>query len=273
MADASTVARLGWIGAGAIGLPMLTRLVRAGYPVAAFDHDPTRAELTRQAGAEPAYSPAAVARASDAVFLCLPSDRAVRDVVFGADGCIVGGMRNKLLIDTSSIDPELTREYAAGLGREAEGRWIEAPVTGGVRGATDGTLVAFVGGAPEDVAAARAFLACFAQRVVHLGPVGCGQWVKLCHQAIICGTVAVWSEALALARAGDIDPTAFVDALAGARADSAVREAWGAGLATGSFVPSRNRNLRKDIATALGRARQAGCEIPVLAAAATVFEE
>ena len=273
MADASTPARLGWIGAGAIGLPILTRLVRAGHPVAAFDLDPARAELARQAGAEPLDSPAAVTRASDAVFLCLPGDRAVRDVVFGADGCIVGGMRHKLLIDTSSIDPELTREYAAGLARAAEGCWIDAPVTGGVRGATEGTLVAFVGGAHEDVAVARPFLARFAQRIVHLGPVGCGQWVKLCNQAIICGTVAVWSEALALARAGGIDPVALVNALAGARADSPVREAWGLGLATGSFVPSRNHNLRKDIATALGRARQHGCDMPLLAAVATVFED
>jgi 3-hydroxyisobutyrate dehydrogenase-like beta-hydroxyacid dehydrogenase len=133
--------------------------------------------------------------------------------------------------------------------------------------------VAFVGGAPEDVAAARAYLACFAQRIVHLGPVGCGQWVKLCNQAIICGTIAVWSETLALARAGDIDPLALVDALAGARADSAVREAWAPGLATGSFVPAHNRNLRKDIATVLARARQAGCDMPLLAAAATLFED
>jgi 3-hydroxyisobutyrate dehydrogenase len=272
MAEVGKAARLGWIGAGAIGLPMLGRLVRAGHRVTALDLDPVRAELARQAGAEPASSPAAVARTSDAVFLCLPHDRAVRDVVFGADGCVAGGMRGKLLIDASSIDPELTRELAAGLAREAAGRWVDAPVTGGVRGATDGTLVAFVGGAPEDVSAARAWIACFAQRIVHLGPVGCGQWAKLCNQAIICGTIALWNEALALARVGDIDPSALVDALAGARADSAVREAWGPGLATGGFVPSHNRNLRKDIATVLGRARNAGCEMPVLAAAAPLFE-
>ena len=273
MADEGNTARLGWIGAGAIGLPMLTRLVRAGHRVAAFDLDQARAELARQAGAEPATSPAAVARASDAIFLCLPSDRAVRDVVFGADGCVAGGMRGKLLIDASSIDPELTRELSAELAREAAGRWIDAPVTGGVRGATEGTLVALVGGAPDDVAAARVWIACFAQRIVHLGPAGCGQWAKLCNQAIICGTIALWSEALALARAGDIDPIALVDALAGARADSAVREAWGPGLATGGFVPSHNRNLRKDIATVLARARQAGCDMPVLTRAAALFED
>ena len=273
MADASTTTRLGWIGAGAIGLPMLTRLIRAGHPVRTFDLDPARNGLSRDAGAEPANSPAAVARASDAVFLCLPHDRAVRDVVFGADGCVAGGMDGKLLIDASSIDPELTRELAAGLAREAAGRWVDAPVTGGVRGATDGRLVAFAGGAPEDVCAARVWIACYAQRIVHLGPVGCGQWAKLCNQAIICGTIALWTEALALARKGDIDPNALVDALAGAGADSAVRERWGAGLATGGFVPSGNRNLRKDIATVLGRARQAGCDMPLLAAAATLFED
>ena len=251
---------------------MLARLVRAGHRVAAFDLEPARAELARQAGAHVADSPVAVARASEAVFLCLPSDGAVREVVFGADGCIVGGMRGKLLVDTSSIDPELTRELSAELAREAAGHWVDAPVTGGVRGATDGTLVAFVGGAPDDVATAHVWIACFAQRIVHLGPVGCGQWAKLCNQAIICGTIALWFEALALARAGDIDPIALVDALSGARADSAVREAWGPGLATGGFVPAHNRNLRKDIATVLTRARQAGCDMPVLARAAALFD-
>jgi len=73
-------------------------------------------------------------------------------------------MRGKLLIDTSSIDPELTRELSAELARKAAGHWVDAPVTGGVRGATDGTLVAFVGGATDDVAAARVWIACFAQR-------------------------------------------------------------------------------------------------------------
>jgi 3-hydroxyisobutyrate dehydrogenase len=251
---------------------MLARLVRAGHAVAAFDLELARADLALQAGAHVADSPAAVARASEAVFLCLPSDEAVREVVFGAHGCIVGGMRGKLLIDTSSIDPELTRELSAELAREAAGHWIDAPVTGGVRGATDGTLVAFVGGAPNDVAIARVWITCFAQRIVHLGPVGCGQWAKLCNQAIICGTIALWYEALALARAGHINPVALVDALAGARADSAVREAWGAGLATGGFVPAHNRNLRKDIATVLARAREAGCDMPVLARAADLFD-
>ena len=270
MADARA-ARLGWIGAGAIGLPMLARLVAAGHRMTVFDQEPARSALARNAGADPAASPAAVAAASDAVFLCLPDGSAVREAVFGAAACVAGGMGNKLVIDTSSIDPTLTIDLAAQLARDAGGRWIDAPVSGGVRGATDGTLVALLGGAPEDVAAVRDFIACFAHRVVHLGPTGSGQWAKLCNQAIICGTIALWTEAFALAHAGNIAPQTLVAALEGARADSPVREAFGAELAAGRFAPSRN--LRKDMANALARAREAGQDIPVLSVAARMFTD
>jgi 3-hydroxyisobutyrate dehydrogenase len=269
MADAHVAGRLGWIGAGSIGLPMVARLTAAGHTVMVFDRDPERARLVRDVGAEAAPSPAAATRASEAVFLCLPDAAAVTDAVFGTDGCAAGGMTGKLLIDTSSIDPTLTRELAARLAREANGRWIDAPVSGGVRGATEGTLVAFLGGAREDVAAAHDWIACFAHRIVHLGPVGSGQWVKLCNQAIICGTIALWGEALALARASGIDPHTLVAALEGARADSPVRTAFGDDIAAGRFVPSRN--LRKDMASVLAHARQAGEPAPVLTAAARLF--
>jgi 3-hydroxyisobutyrate dehydrogenase len=270
MAGAQVVGRLGWIGAGSIGLPMLARLVGAGHQVVAFDRDPARMRLAEDAGAAPAPSPAAIAHTSEAVFLCLPDAAAVNDAVFGTEGCVAGGMTGKLLVDTSSIDPTLTRELAARLAREAGGRWIDAPISGGVRGATEGTLVAFLGGAREDVTAAHDWIASFAHRIVHLGPTGSGQWVKLCNQAIICGTIALWSEAIALARAGGIDPHTLVAALEGARADSPVRTAFGNELAAGQFVPSQN--LRKDVAAALTRAREAGTDAPVLSAAARLFE-
>jgi 3-hydroxyisobutyrate dehydrogenase len=250
---------------------MLTRLVAAGLRVSVFDQDPARSALARNAGAAPAASPAAVAGASDAVFLCLPDGDAVREAVFGPTACVTGGMRNKLVIDTSSIDPTLTVELASRLAHDAGGRWIDAPVSGGVRGATDGTLVALLGGAPEDIAAARDFITCFAHRIVHLGPTGSGQWAKLCNQAIICGTIALWTEVLALARAGNIEPQALVAALEGARADSPVRQAFGAELAAGRFVPSRN--LRKDMANVLARARAAGNNIPVLSTVARAFAD
>jgi 3-hydroxyisobutyrate dehydrogenase len=249
---------------------MLTRLVAAGHRVTAFDQDPARTGLAGKAGAQAAASPAAVARASDAVFLCLPDAAVVHDVMFGPDGCVAGGMSGKLVIDTSSIDPTVTRECAQHLAN-AGGRWIDAPVSGGVRGASDGTLVAFLGGTRADVAAARDWIACFAHRIVHLGPTGSGQWVKLCNQAIICGTIALWKEALTLARSGDIDPHTLVAALEGARADSPVRTAFGDDLAAGQFVPSPN--LRKDIAAVLARAREAGNDVPVLTAAARLFEK
>jgi 3-hydroxyisobutyrate dehydrogenase len=250
---------------------MLARLAAAGHRVSVFDQDPARIALACAAGAEATASPAETARASNAVFLCLPNADAVQAAVFGASGCVVGGMDGKRLIDTSSIDPTLTGELAARLAREAGGCWVDAPVSGGVRGATDGTLVAFVGGSPADVAAARNFIACFAQRIVHLGPTGSGQWAKLCNQAIICGTIALWTEALTLARAGNIEPRALVAALEGARADSPVRQAFGDDLAAGRFAPSQN--LRKDMANVMARARETGHDLPVLNVASRLFAD
>jgi 3-hydroxyisobutyrate dehydrogenase-like beta-hydroxyacid dehydrogenase len=141
------------------------------------------------------------------------------------------------------------------------------PVSGGVGGAAAGNLVALMGGAAEDIAIARPWIACFASRLIHLGPLGSGQWAKLCNQAIICGTMALWSETVALARAGGLDPEVLVGALEGATADSRVRATFGADIAAGTFTPSAN--LRKDIAVVV---EHAGGQAPTLAAAARVFK-
>lgn len=243
--------QLAWIGAGGMGLPMLSRLIAAGYRVVACDSDPERQRLAGSAGARLVASPAEAAGQSDAIFLSLPSGQAVTEVVFGTDGCVAGGLDHKLVIDTTSMDPVLTQDLAGRLAREAGGLWIDAPVSGGVGSAAQGKLVALVGGAPDHVATATPWLSTFAARIVHLGPVGSGQWAKLCNQAVICGTIALWREAFALARNGGISPQDLLAALEGATADSRVRQVFGPEIATGKFAPSAN--LQKDIATALAR--------------------
>ena len=267
MADDSGV-RIGWIGAGAIGLAMLKRLIAAGHDVICCDIDPVRERLAREEGARIAVSPAALADASDAIFLCLPNGKTVAEVVFGSNGCAVGGMSDKLIIDTSSLDPVITRQLTTKLTHDTGGRWLDAPVSGGVSGAAQGTLVALLGGLPDDVARARPWISAFANRIVHLGPVGCGQWAKMCNQAIICGTIALWTEALALGCAGGIEPYNLVAALEGASADLPVRRSFGKDLASGNFMPSAN--LQKDIATALERAGDGRREM--LEATARVFD-
>src|SRR5262245_66388487 len=108
MADERAAARLGWVGAGSIGLPMLARLVAAGHRVRAFDLDPARMALARAAGAEAAASPAETARASDAVFLCLPNADAVHAAGVGASGRIARRMDGKWLLCTRRVGPHGT---------------------------------------------------------------------------------------------------------------------------------------------------------------------
>jgi 3-hydroxyisobutyrate dehydrogenase-like beta-hydroxyacid dehydrogenase len=259
--------RIGWIGAGAIGLAMLRRLTTAGHGVVCCDNDLDRQRHAAEAGARLAASPAEVASASDAIFLCLPNGEVVADVLFGRDGCAAGGLSGKLAIDTSSVDPVLTVELAGRVARETGGRLIDAPVSGGVSGAANGALVALVGGASEDIARARPWISAFASRIVHLGPVGSGQWAKLCNQAVICGTMALWTEAFALGQSGGIAPRKLLMALEDATADSTVRRTFGEALADGNFVTSTN--LQKDIVTALARAGEDRREM--IAAAARVL--
>jgi len=256
MPKAGAKVTVGWIGAGAIGLPMLWRLAGAGYRVVACDRDPEQLALLQQLDIPIAMSGAEAAREADVVLLNLPDLEAVTETVFGPGGCLAGGMSGKLLIDTSSIDPVATGELADRLLREAHGRWVDVPVSGGVRAAEEGALVAFIGGDEADVAEAEPLIACFADRRSHLGPVGSGQWAKLVNQAVVCGSIALWSDALALARAGGLDASRLVEAFAGSGADSRVRAAFAPGIAAGDYVPSRN--LAKDIAAVRTRSEATG---------------
>jgi len=259
---ASPLGRVGWIGLGAMGLPMAARIAQAGYQVTGWDLDPERIRLAGAHGLATisiatAADPADVARRSDIIGLCLPHGDAVTSAIFGDDGCVHGGMSGKLVIDTTTVDPVQTQALATRLA-EMGGAWIDAPVSGGVRSAEDGTLAAFLGGADADVARALPIVAAFAERPIHLGASGTGQWVKLLNQAIVCGTIALWAEALELAHAAELDPHMVVEALAGGGADSRVRAAFGPALAAGHFTPSAN--LTKDSRLVLDRMQDAGAD-------------
>ncbi len=255
----------GWIGIGNIGLPMMMQVARAGHPIAVCDKDPARVALAVGVGISAAASPAEVARQSDVIFLNLPDGNAVTEVLFGPAGLATQDIRGKLVIDTSSIDPLLTCELSARLAGQGA-RLVDAPVSGGARAAEEARLVAFVGGADQDAAAAHPWIGYFADRQTHLGPSGSGQWAKLVNQAIVCGTIALWSDAMSLARAGGLDSMAIVEALAGSGADSRVRVAFAAQIATGAFKPSPN--LVKDLATVLTRIDDTGADSALLRAVA-----
>ena len=265
--------RLGFIGIGKMGLPMTVRLLAAGYRVTAFNRTPARLQAVRDAGAEVADSPAAVAARADIVFLCLTDTQAVEDVVFGEVGVGAGGSAGKLLVDCSSISPEATRRMADRLAATAGMRWMDAPVSGGVEGARRGTLIFMCGGESDEVERVRPVLGCLGQRATHIGPVGSGQAAKLCNQAIVSCNLAAIAEVINLARRAGLGEARLPQALAGGFADSLPLQIYGPRMA----VPAVGEPLGevatmiKDVANVLELARSLGASMPMTAAAEDLY--
>ncbi|TDK47447.1 NAD(P)-dependent oxidoreductase [Antarcticimicrobium luteum] len=226
--------RLGYLGTGLMGGPMVLNLLKAGYEVTVWNRTASKCDEAVAAGARRADSPADLARHSDVVMACLTNAAAVEAVLFGPDG-VAGVAGPTLFVDFSSMDPEQTKAFGARL-RAANGMgWVDAPVSGGTPAATSGTLTIMAGGTAEDFARAEPLMAPLAQRVTHMGPAGSGQMTKLVNQIISGCTMAVVAEAVQFAKSSGVDATRLTEALAGGFADSKPFQLLAPRMATESF--------------------------------------
>jgi 3-hydroxyisobutyrate dehydrogenase len=212
--------KLGFVGVGLMGAPMTGRLLDAGYGVTVWNRTRAKIEPLLGKGATGAAGPAEVAERSEIVLICLTDADAVEAVVFGAGGIKEAAAADKLLVDFSSMRPDRARIMAERLRGETGMGWIDAPVSGGVKGAEEGTLAILAGGAAEEIDRVRPVLAHLSQRVTHMGPSGAGQVTKLCNQVIVGSAIATIAEAVRLAEASGVDATILAEALAGGFADS-----------------------------------------------------
>ncbi|WP_417673814.1 NAD(P)-dependent oxidoreductase [Pseudodonghicola sp.] len=229
-----TLPRLGYLGTGLMGEPMVMNLLKAGYEVTVWNRTPSKCDAVVAAGARRAESPADLACQSDVVMACLTNAAAVEAVLFGDHG-VAGVTRPELFIDFSSMDPGLTREFGARL-RAANGMgWVDAPVSGGTPAATAGTLTIMAGGGAADFARAAPLMAPLAQKVTHMGDLGAGQMTKLVNQIIAGCTMAVVAEAVNFAKTMGVDATRLTEALAGGFADSKPFQLLAPRMATESF--------------------------------------
>ncbi|MBV8750700.1 MAG: NAD(P)-dependent oxidoreductase [Candidatus Eremiobacteraeota bacterium] len=263
------MATLGWIGIGEIGTPMVLRLIEAGHRVTVWGRTAERLRPALDAGANAAGSPADLAAACEAVFLCVTDGDAVEAVVFGPRGVAEGARHGSLIVDHSTIHPETARLASRRLRSQGVG-WVDAPVSGGAAGAAAGTLSIFLGGADDAVARVRPWIDAYARNVTHIGDVGTGQIAKSCNQAIVAATVSIWAEVIAYARRCGIDPDLLVDALAGGWADSAIRPAFGHDLAAGRFRRTPGLIILKDLEIIGDMARETASPMPVTAAVTTL---
>ncbi len=265
---------VGFIGIGLMGRPMTIQLLTAGYKVTVWNRSHEKLNSVVAVGAIPAKSIKDLVQNCDVILLSLSDTLAVENIVFGNAGIAAAGRRGQLIIDLSSIDPASTRQFAERINTQCGMRWIDAPVSGGVSGAEQSTLVIMAGGAESDLQRSLPILAPLSQRVTHMGDVGTGQVTKICNQMIVSCNALVIAEMIALAKKAGVAAEKIPQALAGGFADSKPLQILGPEMATENFEPIkwRVKTLSKDLNMAVDLSRSQGTAIPMSGLAAQLMQ-
>lgn len=271
MSDRTKI-RLGYIGVGLMGRPMVLRLLAAGHEVTVWNRSRYKLDPVVEKGAKAAASPAEVARAADIIMTCVTDQAAVEEVLFSAQGVVAGGSKGKLVVDYSSIAPASARDFSTRLEQRGM-RMIDAPVSGGVPGAEKGTLAIMAGGRTGDIERARPIVMHLAQRFTRMGASGAGQATKLSNQVIVGALLAVIAESIRLAEAGGVDARLLPEALKGGFADSLPLQIFGTRMAARIFEPSLGSvaTMLKDLENAAAVALENGVPLPMAQAALQMF--
>ncbi|MET4212390.1 NAD(P)-dependent oxidoreductase [Bradyrhizobium sp. LA2.1] len=278
MADASKtnpqgVERLGYLGLGLMGTPMTRRLLEAGHQVAVWNRSEGKVAPLVAAGARRAATPRDMMANADIVFMCVTDAAAVEEVIFGPDGLAAASGAGKLVVDFSSIHPDAARDLAARL-KDANGAgWIDAPVSGGTKGAEEGSLAIMAGGEAADIERARPYVLHMARRFTHMGPIGAGQTTKLCNQVIVGCAMAVLAEATRLASNAGIDAGRLPEALAGGFADSIPLQLFVPRMVQGIHSPPLGHiaTMLKDLDTVADVAQATSTPVPMATLAGQIF--
>ncbi|HEU5422968.1 MAG TPA: 2-hydroxy-3-oxopropionate reductase [Nitrolancea sp.] len=256
---------LGFIGLGIMGKPMALNLLKAGYKLVVHSRSRGPVDELVQAGATAAASPSAVAGQVKTVITMLPDSPDVRLVALGPDGLIDSMGQGSLLIDMSTISPLVTQEVAGALAEKGAGM-VDAPVSGGDKGAIAASLSIMAGGSEADFARALPIFQALGKTIVHVGDIGAGQIVKACNQVVVAINFEALSEALVLGSKAGVDPEKILQVLGGGLAGSKVLELRGQSMLAHNFQPGfRLRLHRKDLNIALSTARSLDVPLPVTA--------
>jgi 2-hydroxy-3-oxopropionate reductase len=242
---------------------MASNLLDAGFEVIGYDLVPAALDRLSTAGGKTAVTAGQAAAEADVVITMLPNHPHVEAAALGEGGVLDSAKPGTLYIDMSSIRPETARRLAeVGAGRGI--RVLDAPVSGGEKGAVDGVLSIMVGGSAEDFAAAQPVFEPLGKTIVHVGPAGAGQTVKAANQLVVGGTYALVAEAIVLMEASGLDASLGLDVLAGGLAGSRILELKRGSMVAREFQPGFRIDLHhKDMGIILDAARDAGVSLPV----------
>ena len=270
--------KIGFIGTGTMGQPMLANLVKKGFEVVAWDVVPAALDAAARLGAARAGSIREAAAASDLVITMLPSSANVEAAYLGADGIMDAPIAGRLCVDMSTIDPGTSQRVAARL-NERQIRFLDAPVSGGAGGAAAGTLAIMVGGDARDLEEARPALAAMGANIIHVGAVGAGEVAKLCNNLISGSALIAVAEAFRIGEAFGVDPQILTNVIAKSSGATWVMEHMhpvpgivDSAASSRQYAPGFMTDLMaKDLALAVNAAREKRVPVAVAAAAQQLY--
>jgi 2-hydroxy-3-oxopropionate reductase len=262
---------IGFVGLGIMGKPMAHNLLKAGFPVIVHNRHQEVTDEFIAAGASPGARPRDIAASCDVLITMLPASPQVEEVLLGPDGAIEGASAGLIVIDMSTISPVVTRTLAARLAAHGI-TMLDAPVSGGDKGAIAGTLSIMVGGDEDTFKRCVPIFQALGKTIVHVGGSGAGQVVKACNQIVVALIIEAVSEALVLGSKAGVDPAKILQVLSGGLAANRVIELRGASMLAHDFTPGgRIRTHHKDLGIVLELGRMYGVSLPVTALVDQMF--
>lgn len=257
-----TINRIGLIGLGIMGKPMANNLLKANHSLGLYARNPESLQPFTANNIEIYDSPAELAQHCDVTITIISDSPDVEKIITGKNGIIHGAKPKHLVIDMSTISPEVTRSLAQNLATNGVDM-LDAPVSGGEQGAIDGTLSIMVGGNADAFNYAYPIFQILGKNIVHIGDHGAGQVSKACNQILAAQTIVAVAEAFLLARSSGVDPSKVRDALLGGFANSKVLELHGKRILDNNYKPGFKAELHfKDIGIALNSAKENNISIP-----------
>jgi len=256
---------IGFIGTGIMGAPMARNLLKAGYPLTVHNRTKSKAEQLLSEGAAWADSPADVAKKSDCVITCVTDTPDVQQVLLGQRGVIEGARQGLICIDMSTISPSATKQIGKALAAKGVSL-IDAPVSGGEIGATEGKLSIMMGGDKKDVESVRPIMEVMGRAVTYCGPLGSGQMTKLVNQVMVIHTIMSIAEGFAFAEKAGLDLETTLKVTSAGAAGSHSLKALGPKIIAGDFAPAFMVDLQqKDLRLVLEYADQLKQPLPGVA--------
>jgi len=269
----SRIERVAFLGMGIMGSRMAANVARGGFELTVWNRTRERAERVAEAtGARLAGTPAEAAEGADAVITMVVDSPEVEAVLFGENGAAGALAEGAMAIDMSTIAPKAVHEIADRL-RESGVAFIDAPVSGSSPKAEDGTLTIMVGASDEDYERALPLLESMGELIVHCGPLGHGQMVKLLNNTLAATNAAVLAEAIAAARKAELDLDALVKVVAASSGNSTMLGLKAGPMIEHQFEPLfKLDHMLKDVRHTLDAGHELGAKMPVAEAAKSLYE-